>query len=316
MQEDREPGEGELESLRSVLEAAGDHEGVAAAWETFSGISFAGMRAEAAAAATLRAAYEYRLAGNRAAEDSRRAWALMLISIGPEDGPSVARRCQKGIDDPGAGMSLRAMALDALALVRAGEGRFDEAHDLFAQSRRVLDELRLPFPRALGGFTLAAILRMAGDEPGAEAAVRESLAFLDSIGELAYAAGFKALLAQILEAQDRDEEAIEMLGRTVPPFGYDAVLHRVVRAKILAKRSAPSEAIELGMEALALIDATDQTALRAETRLELASVLALADRGPEARAMATEAGRLYREKGVQVMADRAEQFAALGRPSA
>ncbi len=75
------------------------------------------------------------------------------------------------------------------------------------------------------------------------------------------------------------------------------IIGQGLSARILADRGHHAEAEELARSAVALAAQTDLLSERADTLLDLAHVLAAADRVPEARAAATQALDLYQRKG-------------------
>jgi hypothetical protein len=83
-------------------------------------------------------------------------------------------------------------------------------------------------------------------------------------------------------------------------------LWRGVRAKVLAARGELLEAEQLARKAVALAEGTDALNQRAKVRLDLAHVLRLGGGPPEAAAEVEAAVALYRAKGNEVAATRAE----------
>jgi hypothetical protein len=83
---------------------------------------------------------------------------------------------------------------------------------------------------------------------------------------------------------------------------------RSVRAKILARRGQPDQAVELGREAVRLVDRTDTLDDRAEFRLNLAEILSMASFLDEAIQVIYEALSLFEQKGNIVSASRARKL--------
>jgi hypothetical protein len=85
---------------------------------------------------------------------------------------------------------------------------------------------------------------------------------------------------------------------------------RAVRAKVLARRGDLRGGEQLAREAAAVAETTDGINMHANALMDLAEVLGLADRQPEAAAAVGEALALYARKGNVVSAERARALLA------
>ena len=151
---------------------------------------------------------------------------------------------------------------------------------------------------------------MLADRPAAaEARLRSGYARLQEMGEKALLAGTAAMLAQVLYAQARHEEAAEFCRVSEEAAAEDdlpaQVGWRAVLAKLLAAQGRLEEAEALAAEAVRLAERTDFLTVHAEALLYLGSVLRQGDRSDEADAAIRAALVLYRRKGDVVSAEHA-----------
>jgi tetratricopeptide (TPR) repeat protein len=155
----------------------------------------------------------------------------------------------------------------------------------------------------------AGIELLAGDLGTAEAELRRADETLTALGERYLLPPLAAVLAQVVYAQGRADEAEEISRRAEELSAPDDVeaqaLWRSVRAKVLAGRDLAEEAERLAREAVRLIRTTDAPGMQADALLDLAEVLHRSARPDEARAVAAEAKGLYEAKGNTAAAARA-----------
>ena len=88
---------------------------------------------------------------------------------------------------------------------------------------------------------------------------------------------------------------------------------RAVKAKLIARSGAPTEALELAQEAARLADTTDASNQRARVLLDLAEVLSLAGSEKEATMRVRAALELFEQKGNTVEAAAARALAGSPR---
>jgi hypothetical protein len=94
------------------------------------------------------------------------------------------------------------------------------------------------------------------------------------------------------------------------------VLYRLTRARLAAAAGRHADAEELARAAVAVVEETDLLDLHGDALLELAEVLRLAGREPEARDEAERSLALYELKGNTVAADRARALLAAAATTA
>jgi hypothetical protein len=155
---------------------------------------------------------------------------------------------------------------------------------------------------------------LAGNYAAVEAGARPYYEFLRQTGEKTDLAGVASLLARAVCAQGRWDEADELARVTEEAASSEDLWPRaivgLVRTRVLAERGEHAGAEQAGRDLLALLEPTDALELRGDARLELAGARRLAGAEAEARELATDALRLYEQKGNVPAAARAQAFLA------
>ena len=193
-------------------------------------------------------------------------------------------------------------------------GDFVQARALYQRGRAVLRELGQGVHAASTVLDLVAVETLAGELASAEDQAQLDYEFLERQGETFYLSTLASLLARVVRDQGRDADALALTAvaeRTAAEDDVDAqVLWRSARAPIVARAGSVADAEAMAREALALARTTEVPTLLADALFELASVLAIAARAPEARAAFDEAAALYRAKGDVVSTARCQTRAA------
>jgi ATP/maltotriose-dependent transcriptional regulator MalT len=179
---------------------------------------------------------------------------------------------------------------------------FAAAYATLNSAKTLLDALG---PTMTGAITQpAALIAVLADDPAtAEGHLRLEYDSLYQMGERRYLAGTAAKLARAIAAQGqgRYDEAIRLIAISQEAAAGEDMsaqaLSQGLSARILADRGRHREAEELARSAVALAAQTDLLSEQADTLLDLAHVLAAADRIPEAHAAATRALYLCQRKG-------------------
>jgi tetratricopeptide (TPR) repeat protein len=167
------------------------------------------------------------------------------------------------------------------------------------------------------GFQCLDVELLVGD---ADAAVRlgeEACAALEAEDERSVLSTVAGKLAQALYELGRLEEADAWAGRAAELGASDDAmtqfLWRQARAKVLARWGQHAEAQRLGHEAIAIAEDTEALEFQADAYADLAEVLSLAGRLPQAVEALGEALERYERKGDIVMAQRTrERLAPIG----
>lgn len=176
------------------------------------------------------------------------------------------------------------------------------AHKTLNNAKTLLDTLGPTMTAALTE-PAAFIAMLAGDPATAETHLRLEYESLDQMGEKGYLATTAALLARAIAAQgqNRYDEAVHLITISREAGADEDLSAQIIgqglSARILAYRGHRTEAIKLAHSAVALAAQTDLLSQHADTLLDLAQVLAVTGRVPEAYAAAAEALDLYQRKG-------------------
>jgi len=284
-----------------ILEAAGDHIGLARAWRLRG--EMAGLAAHwgARAEALERALEHARLAGDLREEATLVALLAFSLYYGPTPVEEAILRCEGFLEEVTGDRSLEAAIENTLAGLRAMLGEFDEARRLWLRASTQYEELGLNFRRAARSLIAAGIEILADDYEAAERELRWAYETLEEMGDKGARAPIAAYLGDVLYAQGRAEEALSFAAVADELAAADdlvaQVLLRSVRAKVLAHRGELDEAERLGREAVSLVESTDFLDLQASTLLSLGQVLEQAGKRGEAEALINRAEALYSRKG-------------------
>ncbi len=263
-------------------------------------------------------AWRHAIEGARRAESPREeaqalSWLLIGTWVGPTPVEDGVRRCQT-ILERSPTRQVEAMALLEQGPLLAMCGRFSEARELFHRGKEILEDLGLAILAAGASQERFDIEMLAGNPEAAEVELRRACAILEQLGEKGFLSTRVALLAHVLCAQGRYEEAgpfIEVAAETGSEDDQATqALWRSARAKVLARQGDVDESLRLAREAVAIVAPTDWLNLRGDTLLDLAEVLDLAERLDKAAPVIAEARRFYEQKGNIVSAGKAHELLA------
>jgi tetratricopeptide (TPR) repeat protein len=189
-------------------------------------------------------------------------------------------------------------------LARAGQAA--EAHEAFAEARRLFDELGLPVHVAYLAISTTAVEPLASDPVAAERELRSALAFFEEIGAKHIQATMLPMLAATLVVQGRLEDALSLTERakalTAPDDLDGQVKLRTARALALAGQGECADAERLAREAVEMAAASDTVILHADALSCLGEVLLGAEAPSEAVPVLERALALYEAKGDVVSA--------------
>jgi predicted ATPase/class 3 adenylate cyclase len=314
-----EPGPDEViaevsERAIRVFEEHGDDLGLARALRLANDIYWGNLQFAEAARTLERALVHARRAGDGREE------AAIIISLGgaycggPMPVPDALRRCSELLPSLAGWRAGQAAFGFRLAWLQAMLGHFAEARKLCAASVRVQKELDLTLARAHYCETSGIVELLAENPVAAEREFRLGVEMLEPLGETSRLPTLAAWLAEALYEQGRLEEAETFLTASAKTAADDDVithiLWRGVRGKLEARRGAFEEARLAASEAVQLAARTDTLSIQADSLMNLAEVLRLADEREGARRAGEEALELYRQKGNLVSANRARETLA------
>jgi tetratricopeptide (TPR) repeat protein len=304
------------EAIRSFGEL-GDERGLGRAWALLGLVRLMYARCGPSEEAWSQAAEHARRAGQRREAMESLAWVPLMLASGPTPAEQGIRRCREVFERADGDRKVMSSALFSQADFEAYLGRFDEARNLLARARALLEEVALPV-WAAGPLAQEAgwIELLAGDPVAAEAALRSGFDMLDAIGEVAWLSTDAGILAEAVDAQGRYDEALRFTRISEELAGtedvYSNVLWRSVRAKVLARRGETAEAIRLANVSTRLAERTDFLHLRWHDLMCRTETFRLAGRTADADAAAEEAVRLAAAKGNMVGARLARDARAHG----
>jgi tetratricopeptide (TPR) repeat protein len=303
-------GEQGLKLARSAIDELGpegDDQALAGAW--FLVVSAENLRAHWQAA---QAAVEHVLEHARNPGDRWRGEALEFLGPAIFWSPTpVAEglpRVQAILEGARGNKCLQAWSMRPVAGFYGIQGRFDEAREVLAEARTILQELGRKIDLVTLAFWTGPLERLAGNPVEAARVTGEACDFLEAAGERGWLSTMATIYASALCDQRRFDEAEAAAARsrdaaTSDDFNAQS-LWRVAMARALANQGRHEEAERLADEAIPIADRSDELNNQAETRTDAAEAYRLAGRVDKAVTALQEALERYEEKGNVVMARR------------
>jgi predicted ATPase/class 3 adenylate cyclase len=301
----------------SVFEQLGDERGLAKAWSLLGQVHLYKARFALGEDAWEKAAAHAHRAGDNRDEQESLSWVALCVWAGPTPTEQGLRRCQELLSRAHGDKKTESTVLFVQAELRATLGQFEEARQLIAQARALLDEVALTVWTAGPLRQFAGLVELwAGDPAAAERELRRGYETLSKIGEMAWLPTVVDILAEAVFLQGRDEEAEALTTASEEIAGpedlYSQVLRRIVRAKVLAHRGHMAEAEALARESVAIAEQTDFLQLRARSFMALGEILRRSGQSGDAQEAIGQAIRLFDRKGHKVGAEQALRL--LARP--
>jgi ATP/maltotriose-dependent transcriptional regulator MalT len=190
----------------------------------------------------------------------------------------------------------------------AMQGDTARARELCESQRQLLAELGPSVTAMSTSIERARVETMAGDLEAAERELRADDAALAELGEQYFRSTIVAMLAGVLAAQGRADEAEAAVATARTLADEDdlmsQVLWRTARARLQAAAGNPSEAVAEAERAVALATGSEDIDLVGDAQSELGEVLHRTGRVDEAGPPLREALALYERKGNLVSAER------------
>ena len=304
---------GEATRAISMFEDLEDERGLAKAWSLLGLFHLTKCEFGASEQAWEKAAAHAEAAGDERARLECLSWVPLVVWGAPTPVDEGIRRCEHVLERAVGDRKAMSTALFTRGKLEAMRGRFDEARELVAQARSMLEEVALTVWTA-GPLTQMAgwIELLAGDAAAAERDLRWGVETLREIGELSWLSTVAGILAEAGYAQGRYDEAEESLRISEETAGsddaYSQVLLRGVRAKILARRGEAGDASSLAAEAVAIAHTTDSLFIQAFALASLGEALFVVGRSDEAVPALADAVEVCNRKGFTVGAQRAREL--------
>jgi class 3 adenylate cyclase/tetratricopeptide (TPR) repeat protein len=284
-----------------ILETAGADAGLARAWRLLTLVSGAAAHwGDSERAATAMLAYA-RASGDRLMEIRGLPALAQTARFGPTPVTDAIERCNELLVRAAGDRRAEALIERVLAHLRAMEGDFETARQIYARVRRTLMELGWNFNAAFVSIDSGPIELLAGDAVAAELELRQDFDTLTQMGERNYIGTIAAYLAEALYRQDRIEEAMVLAEFSRETAAEDDLagqyLWRQVMAKIIGRGGDLEGGTRLAAEAVALTERSDDPTDQANALTDLADVHELAGRTPEAIEALRQALERHEAKG-------------------
>lgn len=192
--------------------------------------------------------------------------------------------------------------MSLLSGLRAMQGDFDAARDLYRRARLMLEEYGRSVVAASTSQQSCRVELLANDPAAAESELRRDFEELSEMGERYFLSTAAGELARAVYAQGRYAEAEELTHVAEEHSSDDDLtsqaLWRSLRAKTLARRGLDGDAETLAREAVGLLEGTDALILQADALEDLAEVLALTGSDGGRQCLEEALGRLERKDDV------------------
>jgi tetratricopeptide (TPR) repeat protein len=297
----------EAERGLPLLEAAGDHVELARALRMLAWAYGTACQYGEAAAAAQRAMEHASLGEDERQRQHAASQYAIAALYGPTPAPEGVERCEAIVAGALEDRRTQGLVMSLLSGLRAMQGDFTAARDLYTRARLTLEEFGRSVVAASTSQQSCRVELLAGDPAAAERELRRDFDELSEMGERYFLSTAAGELARAVYAQGRYTEA-EKLTRVAEGLSADddvtsQALWRSVRAKALARRRQDGDAQELAREAVELLEGTDALILQADALEDFAEVLTLLGQ-PGARGYLTEALGCLKRKGDGVSVER------------
>jgi len=298
-----------------VFEELSDEVGLSKSWSLLGVVHLYTTQFGPSEDAWSRASLHAHRAGNMREELESLSWVPICVWAGPTPADAALERCRSVLERARGDKKVVSTALFVQAELEAGLGNFDRALDLIAQAKALLEELTLtvwiagPLTQFAGWIDL-----WRGDPAAAERQLRWGHDQLSEIKEMAWLPTVDGILAEVVYAQGRADEAEELATAIAGSAGsedvYSQLLWRGVSAKVLAGRGDVDQAERLARESIELVSVTDFLHGHWYAWMTLGEVLGHGQRMDEAQAAATRAIKAAEDKGHVVRANLARELGA------
>jgi ATP/maltotriose-dependent transcriptional regulator MalT len=295
-----------LSSAIPTLTEAGDSRGLARAEMILSNVHWFAVRLDELGAAAARAERHYRASGfSGGAAVGMQAEVLYFGAVPVAD--ALARCAELFERTPN--RSVQATTTVVAGALHALKGGVDDARRLLEHAHSLYGEAG----NESGLLTTWApycieIESIVGDPAVASRVGEETVERLLAKGDLAHASSLAILLGYLaieLGELDDAERHVRLVEQNVLRSDVlTQLMSRGARARLLALAGEHDAAEAMGRDAVALASMTDALRERARAHMSLAEVLKASGKTREARAEATIARRLLRQKGASALLER------------
>ena len=291
------------EDALAVLEAAGDHHGLAYYWRSAGYDSWGKCRSAEATEAWERGIHHARLAGVERIEHELSTYVLAALVMGPTPATEMRRPAADVLASAREGTLQEAGGLRTISAIHAFEGRMDEARELHARGVAIYRASGLLVTAAGWAMGRAFIERRAGDHAAEERVLREGYDQLLAMSDRFFLPTVAAFLAEaLLHEPDADLGEVDALcslvrERSISGDLVNFLVLDATESRTLARRGRIEEAVTLARRAVVAADSTDYFDFRSRSRLALVEVLRRAGDRAESDVVASEVLPIHEAKG-------------------
>jgi tetratricopeptide (TPR) repeat protein len=290
----------EAEAALATLEELGDHGGAARAWRVMSLIHANAGHYDDIAEAAQHLIEEGTASGEeRLVRQGATGYAVAAV-LGTTPVTEALAVCERILRDVEGDRRAEAIVCGAVAQLRAMQGDFDEARQMYRQEMSLLDDLGTSRESASTSIESARVEVLAGDLEAAEAHLRRDDALLAELGERYFRSTVAGMLGRVLLLRGAydDAEAFVVLAEALSESddAWSQVLWRSARARLLAG-SDPDRALELAQGAVDFAETTADLELRGDAWSDLGEVRASIGSTDDAVKALQQALGLYERKG-------------------
>jgi len=294
-----------------LLERTQDDEGLARAWLLIALSRWTAGRWDDMVEPLDRSIEHARRAGRRSTEREALTFLYAALMFGSTTAADGIRWGYEELETVADSRDLQGWTLRVIGTMLGLEGRYDEARELLARSRAIFSEHGNHLGLITLGFSTAPLELRAGDPAAAEREARAALELAEQFGDRGRLPNLATLVADALLAQDRIEEADEYAryARDSAQTGdvSGQAFSRMAVARVLVRRGATDEAMELAHDAVALLAETQEILSLPWLLAGQAEVLELAGHLDEAAAVLREEIELWELKGATAEVQLAQQ---------
>jgi tetratricopeptide (TPR) repeat protein len=292
----------EVETAIEELKRADDAEALGRAWRALIEIGFVQEDYELVGRASEQLLGCARRTGIRREE----VWAVRGVAAGLAYGPAPVDEAIPRVEGALAEFSRERAGEDHLALLYAYAGRFEDADRAMERSRNIRLELGQTLDHAGLAVDDTFIALLAGHPDRAEPVLEAAAKVFERAGESDYAAGIQGLMAEVLYALGRYEDAEHRTRLSEQAFPAGTAWH-ATRAKLLARRGATDEALRLSAAAVEHLRRSNSPHFLGDALCDRAEVLTLLGRPSEAIPLLEEALGLFERKGIVPLVERTRE---------
>ena len=291
------------DEARILLEAAGDDLGLAQYWRVHGFGFWARLQAEGAREAWERGLEYAESAGVGRIKDELRDRVLDTLLLGPTPVADAVPYAENALDRSAPGSLAEASAQRAVGMLRAYQGLFEGARELYARGRQTFRDAGLRVTAAGWAMTAGGIEWRAGDYVTQERILRDAVEILDELGDQFFFSTVALHLAECLRltrSPDDVEVARLVTAARERTLGGDLVNFVYLdggEARRLAYAGSASKGVKLARKAVATADETDIFDVRSSAWYAFAETLLIAGEREEAGHAARESIDIRLAKG-------------------